>query len=194
MHPPGPLTSSVENARTRPRRPDAPCPDRHRCVYAQISLETRSDKATVRAAQRKSLLLRPIGRMRRIYRRAVTEAIQTLDHDGPSMSSSVNFGAPPVHAIPGCSRPASRPGRSGAPPRAAALAHHPMRSTCPQNRRAPSCIMRLEGRTGEGYLRSWWRGTFVTGQRVAEKRVPTRSQRLASRSPLHSHAAMNKSG
>ena len=65
----------------------------------------------------------------------------------------------PGRATPGCSRSASRPGRAGGPPRAAALARRPTRSTRRRNRRSPSCVVRLEDRTGEGYLRSWraWR-------------------------------------
>ena len=65
----------------------------------------------------------------------------------------------PDRATPGCSQPASRPGRAGAPPRAAAPARRPTRSNRQRNRRSPSCGLRLEDRTGEGYLRSWraWR-------------------------------------
>ena len=61
----------------------------------------------------------------------------------------------PGLAIPGCSRPASRPSEAGAPPRATAQARRPTRSTRRRNRRSPSCGLRLEDRTGEGYLRSW---------------------------------------
>ena len=50
-------------------------------------------------------------------------------------------------------------------PRAAEPARRPTRSTRPRNRRSPSCVVRLEDRTGEGYLRSWraWRSRCLGG-------------------------------
>ena len=88
-------------------------------------------------------------------------------------SRTCGTGAPPAacepsapgRAIPGCSQPAPPQGRAGVPPRAAAPARRPTRSTRPRNRRSPSCVVRLEDRTGEGYLRSWraWRFRCLGG-------------------------------
>ena len=64
-------------------------------------------------------------------------------------------------ATPGCSRPAPPQGRAGISPRAAGPARRWTRSNHPRNRRSPSCVERLEDRTGEGHLRSWQCGAFV---------------------------------
>ena len=59
-----------------------------------------------------------------------------------------------------------RPARAGAPPRAAAPARRPTRSIRPRIRRSPSCGLRLEDRTGEGYLGSWRRGDSVASGEI----------------------------
>ena len=57
-------------------------------------------------------------------------------------------------------------------PRAAGQARRPTRSTRRRNRRSPSCVVRLEDRTGGEYLRSWraWRSRLLrrkcAGQRI----------------------------
>ena len=64
-----------------------------------------------------------------------------------------------VPPLPDAARQRPRPGRAGVRPRATGPARRRTRSARPRNRRSPSCVERLEDRTGEGYLRSWraWR-------------------------------------
>jgi len=79
---------------------------------------------------------------------------------GTAASPAV-YGSPaPGRASPGCSLPASRPGRAGIRPRATAPGRRGKRSDLPRNPRLPSCVGRLEDRTGKGYLRSCWAWRF----------------------------------
>ena len=100
---------------------------------------------------------------RRQHLTACTEPLKNLL---ASPGASIDAASPKAYgpsaqdpATPGCSRPAPRPTRAGVPPRAAAPDRRPTRSIRPRNRRSPSCVVRLEDRTGKGHLRSWraWR-------------------------------------
>ncbi len=46
--------------------------------------------------------------------------------------------------------------------------------TCPRQRQSPSCVVRLEDRTGEGYLRSWraWRFRCFGGNALDNEFLP----------------------
>ena len=127
----------------------------------------------------------------------------TLEYDLSFDGQGLVIGGSPAACAPsapdpatrGCSRPGSRQGRAGAPPRAAAPARRPTRSTRRRNRRSSLWIVRLEDRNGRK-VSSVMAGVALSlpRRKCAGHRTSVRIQRLMPRSPLRPKAALHKEG